>query len=67
MYTAIQKIFSIFLKEVSYAHEGCIYLKTSYCEILLKCKKINKYSYYSCDGKAEFSASLLQCHMILQK
>jgi len=22
---------------------------------------------YSCDGKAEFSASLLQCRMILQK
>jgi len=30
-----------------------------------------KFEFYSCDGKAEFSASLiytsLQCHMILQK
>jgi len=22
---------------------------------------------YSCDGKVEFSSSLLQCHMVLQK
>ncbi len=57
-----------FLKEVSWDHQGCMYLikntvKQKYCELLLKCKitvylDILKCNYF-CDGKAEFSAAII--------
>lgn len=28
--------FKMFLKEVTYVHQGCIYLKQQYCELLLQ-------------------------------
>ncbi len=58
-----------FLKDISYAHQGCIYLientvKQFNCEILLQFKisvfyfNIFENIIYSCVGKAEFSAAI---------
>ncbi len=52
-------IFFMFLKEISYAHQGCIM-----CIMLLQFKITVFYFsinvIYFCDGKPEFLASLLQ-------
>ncbi len=56
MYTNVQnvgsvRLFSMFLKEISFAHQGCIYMirntvKQSYCEILLQFKRTVFYFIY---------------------
>jgi len=45
--------FLMFLKEVSSAHQGCIYLikKHKYCEILLQCKIT---CFFFCDAQLNF-------------
>ncbi len=63
----------VLLKEVSYVHQGCIYLVKYSSEILLQFKLTVFFFYlltyfyiliYSCDGKAELSASLLQSKVL---
>jgi len=60
--------FFMFLKEVSYGHQCCIYLMhllVILWNITISIKFIVNLHFF--DGKAEFSALLLSCHMILQK
>ncbi len=67
----VGKSFSMFFKEISYAHQCSIYLIKNWVNVILwnicyphsnTFPYLNTFSnvIYSCDGKAEFSASLLQ-------
>ncbi len=69
-------LFLMFLKEVSYDHQGCMYLIKVACKIavilfIIKLLYFNIFLnvIYSCDAKLNFQHhySSLQCHMILQK
>ncbi len=67
MYKSIGSLGFFFFLKISYAHQGCIYLinisvKQKICEQLLQFKIIIFYC-----NVLDFSASLLQGHMILQK
>ncbi len=60
----------MFLKEVSYVHQGYIFIikntiKKLYCDVLLKFKMFSillyfKVKFYSVDGKAELQQPLLK-------
>jgi len=66
--TSVQKFKTC--QKVSYAHQGCIYLVKNIVKTVLQLKisvfylSIFSFVIYSCNEKAEFSASLLQSSVL---